>query len=144
MAETTNRISAGNNQAYEARAIIARLVIVGNTLRGPIVTPIYKFLTLYQGEGRPAIPVEFIGPAPVDDDGNGNRFLKLEALKEGDFVVDPGLVYRKCLWFDALTAAHLKAFATFKPKELTVPERSDFPSFNLGTLDTTKDQVTKQ
>lgn len=140
------KISEANiarNQAYEARAVVARFHQMGHYQRGPMKIPVYKFLTLYQGEGREAIPVQFKCPAPVIADENEDVVLNIEALEEGDIVVTPGLVYRKCLWFDSLMAAHFKALQGFKPKDIIKAEKDDAPPVELGTLDATTDQVTK-
>lgn len=132
------------DQAYEARAIVARLGVAGKIQRGIVHEQISKFLTLYQGEGKQAIPVEFSGLAPYERDAKGDLYLNLAAVEEGMFVINPGLLYRKCLWFDALMAAHMRAIVRFKPKEITVAEKADAPTIDLPTIDTTYDQVTKQ
>lgn len=139
----------GTNQAYEARSIVAKYMpmghfqdisVVGRGLR----VPVFRFMTLYQGEGREAIPVEFKRPAPVLPGDNGETFLNIEALEVGDIVVSPGLVYRKCLWFDNLMAAHMKALQSFKVKDRMISEKDDAAPVDLGTIDATTDQVTKQ
>lgn len=135
----------GYGQAYEARAVVAQYFPMGHYQVGPAIkVPVYKFLTLYQGEGREAIPVEYKRPAPVIAGDNDETFLNIEALEIGDIVVNPGLVYRKCFWFDNLMAAHMKAIARFKPKTIMVADKDDAPPVDLGTLDATTDQVTKQ
>lgn len=134
----------GESQAYEARAVVAQYSPMGHYMLGSFKIPIYRFVTLYQGEGREAIPVEFKRPAPLIKDSKGETFLNIEALDVGDFVVKPALIYTKCLWFDNLMAAHLKAVQKFKPKTIVVQEKSDAPAFDLGTIDSTTDQVTKQ
>ena len=134
-----------NNQAYEARAVIARYHVMGHYQAGiALKVPVYKFLTLYQGEGREAIAVEFQRPAPVIPGDNGETFLNIEALREGDIVVDPGLVYRRIPMFPNLMAEHMKALQRFKPKTIISAEKDDAPPVDLGTLDATTDQVTKQ
>lgn len=133
------------NQAYQARGVVARYSPMGHYEAGiALKVPVFRFLTLYQGEGREAIPVEFKRPAPVLPGENGETFLNIEALEEGDFVVSPGLVYRKCLWFDNLMAAHMKALQTFRVKDRMISEKDDAAPIDLGTIDATVDQVTKQ
>ena len=132
-------------QAYEARAVVAKYYQMGHYQAGILLqVPVYKFLTLYQGEGREAIAVEFKRPAPVIEGDNGEAFLNVEALQEGDIVVHPGLVYRRCGWFPNLTAAHMEACKTFKIKDIIKAEKDDAAPVDLGTLDATTDQVTKQ
>lgn len=134
-----------NIQAYEARAVVARYYVMGHFQAGVMLkVPVYRFLTLYQGEGREAIAVEFRRPAPVLPDDDGGTYLNVEALSEGDIVVNPGLVYRRCAFFPNLMAEHMKALQTFKPKTIIVSEKDDAPAFDLGTIDATSDQVTKQ
>ncbi len=134
----------GTGQAYEARGVIAKYLPMGFYQSGVMIkVPVYRFLTLHQGEGREALPVEFKKPAPVIPGENGETFLNIEALEEGDIVVTPGLVYRKCFWFPNLTAAHMNACKTYKPKTIIVAEKDDAPAVDLGTLDATTDQVTK-
>lgn len=133
-----------NNQAYEARGIIARYFNMGFFEKGPLLrVPVYRFLTLDCGKGKPSVPVEFVGPAPVIED-RGETVLNVEALREGDFVVHPGLVYRKCPWNDNLMAAHMKALQVYRPKTIIDREKADAPAIDLGTFDHTTDQVTKQ
>ena len=132
-------------QAYEARGVVAKFHLMGQYQTGPALRiPFYRFLTLDQGEGREAIPVEFQKAAPMVEDHNGDKYLDVEMLREGDIVVTPGLVYRRCLWFDNLMAAHMQAVRNYKRKVITVAEKDDAPAFDLGTLDATSDQVTKQ
>lgn len=136
-----------NDQAYEARGVVARFDPMGHFQSGVMLrVPVYRFLTLYRGAGREAIPVEYHRPAPYTRDESGELFLNLAALQEGDFVVSPALVYRKCLWFDALMAAHMKALQSYRPKDIIQadkPEEGE-SAINLGTMDFTKDQVSKQ
>lgn len=135
----------GEGQAYEARSVVARYVPMGHYQSGVMLkVPVYRFVTLYQGEGREAIAAEFKRPAPVLPGENGETYLNIDALEEGDIVVNPGLVYRKCLFFPALLAEHMKALQTWKRKDIMVAEKDDAPAIDLGTLDATTDQVTKQ
>lgn len=133
-----------HDQAHEARGVIARFMPMGHYQIGMFKVPIYKFLTLHQGEGRQALPVEFVKPAPVVPGEHDETFLNIEALDVGDIVVNPGLVYRKCFWFDNLMAEHMKALQSYKPKTIVVAEKDDAPPVDIGTLDATSDQVTKQ
>jgi hypothetical protein len=135
-----------NDQAYEARGVIAKYLQMGHYDVGraiPFQVPVYRFLTLYPGKGQPAIPVQYYMPAPVIED-KGEVVLDLGKLKPGDFVIHPGLVYRKCAWFSALHAEHLKALPSFKPKDIIVADKADEPAIDIGTIDATSDQVTKQ
>lgn len=139
----------GYGQAYEARGVVARYARMGHyqlksAVGESIKIPVYRFLTLYQGEGREAIPVMFKRPAPVMEGKNGETELNIEALEVGDIVVSPGLVYRRCLWSDNLMAEHMKALQSYKPKDIIKAEKDDAPPVDLGTLDATRDQVTKQ
>ena len=135
----------GEGQGYEARGVVARYHQMGHfqANHAAIRVPVYRFLTLYRGESSEAIPVEYVRPAPVIEE-NGEYFVNIEALEVGDIVVNPALVYRKCLWFPNLMDAHMRASATYKPKTITVAEKDDAPAFDLGILDKTTDQVTKQ
>lgn len=133
------------NQAYEARGVVAKYHAIGHYQSGPAIRiPVYKFLTLYQGPGRDSIPVEFVRPAPMLIGKNGERYLNTEAVEVGHFVINPGLVYRRCLWFDNLMAEHIRALQLYKPKDIIIADKDDAPPVDLGTLDATTDQVTKQ
>jgi hypothetical protein len=132
-----------NQQAYEARGVITKFESMGHFSPSYLITvPIYKYLTLDRGANMEAQPVKFLGAAPVIED-KGETILDLAKLSEGDIVIHPGLVYRKCPWFDELFAAHIKALPNYKPKTIMVADKGDEPAFDLGTIDTTKDQVTK-
>lgn len=37
----------------------------------------------------------------------------------------------------------MKALPNYKPKTIMVADKAEEPAFDLGTIDTTKDQVTK-
>lgn len=137
------------NQAYTARGVVAKYSPMGHyqDIAAPgrgIKVPIFRFMTLYQGQDREAIPVEYKRPAPVLPSADGGTELNIEALEEGDFVVSPGLVYRRCLWFDNLMAAHMKALRNFKPKTIIESHKAEEPAIDLGVFDHTSDQVTKQ
>lgn len=140
-------------QAYQARGVISQFHIMGYFQKDsaglvlPTTYPIFKFLSLDTGEGDPhysAVPVEFLRPAPAKRDVLGGLVIDLEQLREGDFVVDPGFVYRRCAWNDGLLNAHLAALPKYKRKEKIVTEREDAPPVDLGTIDATRDKVTLQ
>ena len=102
------------DRAYEARGVIARINKIGNMAVGPMVAlPVYQFLTLDCGPGRDKILVEFIGPAPYDDI---TQELDLNKVKEGDIIVNPGLLYRKRAWTQKLMAEHLIQLRKYKPQ----------------------------
>lgn len=133
-----------NNHSYEARGVIAKLDVMGKFDESLFTEkPIYRFLTLDRGKDQPALPVQFVKPAPVKED-KGEAILDIEKLEVGDIVVHPCFVYRECKWFPALSAAHMKALQTYKPKVIMEQEKADAPAFDLGTIDHTSDQVTKQ
>ena len=141
MAEiNTNKLR--HDQAYEARGVVARYHQMGHFQQGLMQVPVWKFLTLDRGKGE-YIPVEFVKPAPVKAD-KGESILDMEALQEGDIVVHPGLVYRKTFWHANLMAAHMKALQTYRPKDIITSEKADAPAIDLGQMDFTQDQVTKQ
>ena len=131
-----------NDQAYEARGVVAKHGRMGHYQSGILKVPVFKFMTLDRGNNE-FMPVEFVMPAPVIED-KGEVILDVGKLQEGDIVVNPGLVYRKTRWNDGLMAAHIKALQTYRPKTIMVADKADEPAFDLGTLDHTSDQVTKQ
>lgn len=99
---------------YEARGIIAKINKIGNIQTGPLIAlPVYQFLTLDCGAGREKILVEFVGPAPYDEK---TQELDLNKVKEGDIIVNPGLLYRKRSWTQALMTEHLAALKNYKPQ----------------------------
>lgn len=133
------------NQAYEVRGVIGKLGRVGNYQYGSVLVqlPIYKYLTLDCGPNKESVPVEFVRQAPFINDEAGTPHLNIKALKEGEFVVSPGFVYKRCKWFGQLYTAHLKALQNYKRKDIIMAEKADAPPIDLGTIDATTDQVTK-
>lgn len=138
--------SIGQNQGYSARGVVARINKIGNVQVGLIHTPVFKYLTLDRGAGQRGIVVQFVSPAPrVIDELTGEEFLDMQALKEGDIVVSPGLVYEKIEWTDALYAEHLAALRMYRPKDILISEApsKDEAAVDLGKIDLTTDAETK-
>ena len=132
------------DQAYEARGIIARYQRIGHYAVGPFMTvPVYKFLTVDRGGKNRPIAVEFVKPAPMIED-KGEFILNIEALKEGDIVVSPGLIYRKCIMFPKLTAVHMIAMKTYKPKEIIQAEKADAEHIDLGYQNLSSEKITQK
>lgn len=102
-----------SNRAYEARGIIAKINQIGNYQSGIMLMPVYQFLTLDCGPGREKILVEFVGPAPYDE---ATQELDLNKVMEGDIVVNPGFLYRRRSWTQALMTEHLAALKNYKPQ----------------------------
>lgn len=108
------------NRAYEARGVIARINKIGDMSVGPMVAlPVYQFLSLDCGPGRDKILVEFVGPAPYDEI---TQELDLNKVKEGDIVVNPGLLYRKRAWTQKLMTEHLFQLRKYKPQVIIKSE----------------------
>ena len=125
-------------QSYEARGVVCKFGIKGFVGSGDFKQPIYEFMSLDKGRGVYQ-PVKFAGIAPSKD-----GYLDVERLREGQIVVNPGYLYEPCGWNDGLLAKHLKSLKTYQPKSIL--ERDDVmgPSVDLGVIDHTSDQVTKQ
>jgi hypothetical protein len=134
------------NQAYQTRGVVAKFHKIGEYQQSIMLrVPIYKFLTLDAGNETEAIPVVFVQQAPVERDEFTNEvYVDLESIPEGYYVVSPGLLYQRCQWFPNLTAEHMKALQTYKRKSIIEAHKDDAPAIDLGTLDATSDQVTKQ
>lgn len=114
MTKAVNDKKINDHIGYEARGIIARINKIGEYELGPMVrVPVFQFLTLDCGPGRDKILVEFVGPAPYDEE---TREIKINELKEGDFVIDPGFLYQRRPWTDALINEHLLQLKAYKPK----------------------------
>jgi len=112
MSKNIDEKSLASDRAYEARGIIARINKIGNIETGPLIAlPVYQFLTLDAGPGREKILVEFVGPAPYDE----NQELDLNAVQEGDIIVNPGLLYRRRSWTQALMTEHLAQLRFYRP-----------------------------
>lgn len=108
------------DKAYEARGIIAKINPIGNYEIGPnLKTTVFQFLSLDCGPGRERMLVEFVGPAPYDEK---TQELDLNKVKEGDIVVNPGFLYRKRPWTQAIMSEHLKQLKKYKPKVIIKPE----------------------
>lgn len=131
-----------NNQAYQARGVVAKIGQMGHYQAGPMLRiPVYRFLTLDCGKGNPSLAVEFSGPAPVSEDAEG-AYLDVSNLREGDIVVHPGLLYRKCVMTDGLMAAHMKALQTYQPKDIITADAPDEPAIDLGFQNFSKEKIT--
>lgn len=103
-----------SNKAYEARGIVAKINPIGNYELVPnLKITVFQFLSLDCGPGCDKILVEFIGPAPYDEI---TQELDLNNVKEGDIIVNPGLLYRKRAWTQALMTEHLQQLKKYKPK----------------------------
>ncbi len=103
-----------SDKGYQARGIISKINPIGNYELGRgIYFTVYQFLSLDCGAGRDKILVEFVGPAPYDDK---TQELDLNKVQEGDIVVNPGLLYRKREWTQALMTEHLMQLKKYKPK----------------------------
>ncbi len=140
MSEASAKIDAAkgslaSDRQYEARGIVARIQPVGR-ING--LAPIYRYLTIDQGPGRPSFAVEFMGKASVDENG----YLDMRTVKEGQLIVNPGLVYKKIPWSDGLMTLHLEAMKTYQRKEIYLPEidRSAGP-VDIGTINLTQGEV---
>lgn len=130
------------DKGYSARGIIARLDKCGNMNKDGLIVPIYRYLTLDCGAGREPIPVRLVGKAPIRYDEAG-AYLDVASLKEGDIVVEGGLLYRKTEWSTAIRLVHAKAMKRYRPKNIVIAEAPDQEeeATNLGTIDLTKDKV---
>lgn len=123
------------SQDYEARGVVAQAVQIGHYQEGPLLRrPIYKYLTLDCGPGRPGIAIEFVREAEYVKTKEGS-FLKADGLKEGEIVVSPGFVYKKIPWSTPLMNAHLKALKSYRRKDIihSYVDKSDAP-IDLGTV----------
>lgn len=125
-------IDAKTVPAYERRHIVARVGMRGHCVVMGVKRVIHDYLTFKPDRG-PAYCARFVKPAPVDKNG----FMRLEALKEGDIVVEPGFVYRKESFMpSSVMVAHLKAMKTWrKPHDVIVPwvDKDEAP-VDLGTV----------
>lgn len=113
MSKIVDTKNLASDRDYEARGIIARINPIGNIQSGPMIAlPVYQFLTLDAGPGREKILVEFVGPAPYDEE---TQELDLNSVKEGDIVVSPGLLYRRRAWTNAIMTEHLAQLRNYRP-----------------------------
>lgn len=130
MTKTINDDKINDHIAYEARGIVARINQIGKYKLGPLAScDVYQYLTLDCGPGKDKVLVEFVGPAPYDDE---TREIKINDLKEGDFVIDPGFVYRRRAWTQPLIAEHLLQLKRYKPKMIITSEVDrDAPAENI-------------
>ena len=111
-----------NDQGYEARGIVARVMPIGHYQDGPLMRQkIYRYLTLDCGDGRQSIAVRFVAQARVTKKG-GESFLDTSELKPGQIVVSPGFVYEKITMSSPLMVEHLKALKTYKRKDIMTAE----------------------
>jgi len=132
------------DQDYEARGIIAKIGPIGHVHYGPMQVPVYRFLTLDCGDQKPSICVEFVRKADtIKEEGSNEPYLDMSKLKNGEFVVSPGFVYRKIPWTTPLINAHLHALKTYRRKVIVKSDvdKSSGP-IDLGTLD--PNNITKQ
>jgi len=135
-----------DDQGYSARGVVAKVQHIGDLQSDILITPIYKYLTLDCGKGNRPQCVEFVKPAPrVIDETNGESYLDLAALEFGEFVVSPGLVYKKIEFTSALYTEHLKALQTYRPKDILIADKSEAKEefIDGGHIDMTTDAETK-
>ena len=132
-----------SSQGYEARGIVARIQPAGFYQNGALLRlPIYRYLTLDCGKGRKGIAVKLVGQAAFIE-RNGERYLDASKLKEGQIIVEPGFIYQKTTMTGALMAEHLKALKTYRRKTIIKADRDTGGDFDLGVMDFTKNQITK-
>ena len=123
-----------NGKDYQARGIIARIHAIGYYNDGPLVRrPIHQYLTLDCGKGKPSICVKYVGEAKFVD-RDGERFLDMTGMKEGQIVVSPGFVYQKIEFSTRLMAEHLRALKTYRPHDILFTEKDGGPAIDLGDM----------
>jgi len=133
-----------SDQGYEARGIIARMNKIGSYSLGPLnAIPIYEYLSLDCGPGKPSILVKFDRPAPVAPGLDGQPYIDVSKLKEGDIVVNPGFIYSRVPWTTNTMRKHLMALRRYRPKTiLSSFVDKDAKKIDLGVID--PKGVTKQ
>lgn len=117
---------------YEIRQIVARVGKAGSFTIGGKSYHMPEYMTFWCGE-KPSFAAKFDRLAPMDEKG----FLRLDALREGEIVVKPGLVYRKVAMTGMVMDAHLKAMQKFRKKVVTAPVMSDEAPIDVGVIDLT-------
>lgn len=133
-----------SDKAYHARGVIAKINQIGEVQDGLLTKPIYAYITLDTGKGKPAQCVRFVGKAPMVEDINGDLYLDMKALKEGDIVIAPALLYRKCEFSSKIYSEHLIQLQNYAPKDIIIADApSDDDAIDLGALDLTTDSTTK-
>lgn len=122
---------ANTHTPYERRQIIAKCGNAGNfTIKGKLFK-IPEYMTFYTGKDSPAVCGRFLRPADTDERG----FLRLEGVREGEIVVDPGFVYQKVQMPGLVILEHLKAMRKFKPSEVVeYVKDEEAPSVNMGSI----------
>lgn len=124
-----------NDQGYEARGIVAKIMPIGYYEQGPLMkVRIYRYLTFDCGKGKPSFAAKFVEQAQVMTK-NGESFLDANKLKPGQIVVSPGFIYEKIPMSSPLMTEHLKALKTYKRKDIIKSEKSDAPAIDIGVID---------
>lgn len=115
-----------NNQGYEARGIVARIKEVGKVEYGGLQLPVYQYVTLDTGKGNEPVVCRLKGKAPfIKDELTGETELDFSKLNEGDFIIQPALIYEKIEWSTKLRNEHMLALATYKPKDIVSAYRGE-------------------
>jgi len=127
-----------DDQGYEARGIVAVVGFVGEYMSGGINYKIPAYITFDCGGDKPGMCARFIRQAETK-----KGFLDMSKVQEGDIVVKPGFIYRKCTWTTEIFNAHLAALKRYKRKVIVKHEVDKSAGHvDLGVID--PNNITKQ
>lgn len=118
---------------YQRRHPVARFMSIGKMKVNGLERTLWGFMSFHNGLGKPPTFGAFGGLAPVDDFGN----LAMSELKEGDIIVEPGLIYKPIPILEVtgkMMAEHDKAMKKWKPKVTYGYEKDDAPAVDLGVI----------
>lgn len=119
-----------SHKEYQQRQVVARLGIIGTTNQKGVINRVFRYLTLW---GDPCVAVEFDRPASFTKDG----FVVMENINEGEFLINPGMIYKRVPMTGSIMAAHLRAIQTFKRKHSFKYEKSTEQPIDIGTINLT-------
>lgn len=120
---------ARNHQPYQSRQLIAKIGRVGEFVVDGKKYFIPEYCTFYNG-AQPAFAAKFDRVAEKDFQG----VLKVENVKEGEIILNPGFVYKKCHMTGNIMSEHLRAMRFWKPKTIIEHVKDEAPVVDVGVI----------
>ena len=120
---------ARNEQPYQSRQLVAKVGRIGEFVVHGKKYFIPAYVTFYAG-AQPAFAAKFDRLAERDH----QDVLRMENMKEGEIILAPGLVYRKCPMTGGVMAEHLRCMKTFRPKVIVEHIKDGGPAADVGVI----------
>lgn len=127
-----SKIASNQNRetSYESRQVVAKFAKVGHFIDRGIQRTLWGCLTFWTGPLKAPKAGRFIGFARRDEEG----FIRMEQLRPGLFLVEPGLIYEAIPVTGVVMAKHEQAMKKFRPRDLIETVKDDAPAVDLGVI----------